>query len=195
MLQRVVNFLDATVGPTNFHPTDHKTGVNLNMTQSFDREVHERYFEDYEPGSVHEYGEIEVEAGDIIDFANRFDPQFFHVDPIAAEQGPFQGLIASGWHTAGMMMSLFVDHYLSHVASLGASGVDELRWPRPVRPGDTLRLRATVIDAVASKSKPDRGVVRTRAELINQNGELVFSAVVPNILLRRHTGSDLSTDD
>ena len=107
------------------------------------------------------------------------------LDPKAAARGPFGGLIASGWHTAAMMMRLFADHYLSKVASLASPGVDELRWTRPVRPGDTLTIRVTVLEANASRSKPDRGVVRTLIEVLNQNGDQVMSCKAINLLRRR----------
>src|SRR5580692_2356968 len=115
----------------------------------------DRYFEDYVPGSVHEFGSVQVEESEIIDFGKRFDPQDFHTDPEAAARGPFGGLIASGWHTGALMMRMLVDNYLSKASSLGSPGIDELRWLRPVRPGDTLRLRATVLDSKRSQSKPD----------------------------------------
>jgi acyl dehydratase len=137
--------------------------------------IQERYFEDYVPGSVYEFGSVKVEAADIIEFAKRFDPQEFHTDPEAAARGPFGGLIASGWHTGSLMMRLLVDHYISKVSSLGSPGIDELRWLRPVRPGDTLRLRVTVLETTRSRSKPDRGVVRTLVETLNQNGEVAMS--------------------
>ena len=116
--------------------------------------VDDRYFEDYVPGAVHQFGDIEVDQAEIISFAKRFDPQIFHTDPEAAKQTIYGGLIASGWHSASLMMRLFVDHYLSHVASLGSPGVDELRWLKPVRPGDTLSLRITVTETKRSRSKP-----------------------------------------
>ncbi len=141
-----------------------------------------RYFEDYVPGSVFEYGTITVNQADVIEFAQRFDPQPFHIDPAAAARGPFGGLIASGWHTASLMMRLFVDHYLSSVASLGSPGVDELRWTRPVRPGDSLRVRVSVLDARRSRSKPDRGIVRSHVEVLNQDGEVVMSLKALNLL-------------
>ena len=94
---------------------------------------------------------------EILDFARAFDPQPMHADPEFAAQGPFHGLIASGWHTGGIMMRLFADHYLSRVASLASPGLDELRWPAPVRPGDSLRLRLTVVEARRSRSKPGPG--------------------------------------
>ncbi len=144
--------------------------------------VGERYFEDYLPGTVLEFGTVSVEESDIIAFARRFDPQSFHVDPEAAARGPFGGLIASGWHTASLMMRLYADHYLSKVASLASPGVDELRWLLPVRPGDALRIRVTILDARRSRSKPDRGVVRTQVEVLNQHGHVVMSLKALNIL-------------
>jgi acyl dehydratase len=134
-----------------------------------------RYFEDYLPGSVQEFGSAKVEQSEIIEFAKRFDPQDFHTDPEAAARGPFGGLIASGWHTGALMMRMFVEGYLSKASSLGSPGIDELRWPRPVRPGDTLHIRATVLESKRSRSKPDRGIVWTLAEVLNQNGEVVMS--------------------
>ena len=148
----------------------------------FEAPIDQRYFEDYRAGSVYHYGAITVDEAEVIAFATRFDPQSIHVDPEAAAHGPFGGLIASGWHTAAMMMRLFADNYLSAVASLASPGVDELRWTRPVRPGDTLSIRATVLEANVSRSKPDRGVVRTLIEVLNQNGELVMSCKAINLL-------------
>lgn len=144
------------------------------------------YFEDYQPGAPVEHpATITVDQTAVIEFAEQFDPQYFHVDPEAAAEGPFQGLIASGWHTAGLMMRLYADQYLSKVASLGGPGIDELRWPAPVRPGDVLRLRTEVLAARLSKSKPDRGLVHTRAELLNQHNTVVFSCIALNFLAVR----------
>lgn len=150
--------------------------------------VDRRYFEDYVPGSVLEYGAITVTEEDMIEFAERFDPQPFHVDADAAAEGPFGGLIASGWHTASVMMRLVADHYLSKVASLGSPGVDELRWTRPVRPGDSLRVRVSIMETRRSRSKPDRGVVRSRVEVVNQRGDVVMSLEALNILRCRNGG-------
>ncbi|GAA5159295.1 MULTISPECIES: MaoC family dehydratase [Amycolatopsis] len=145
----------------------------------------DRYFEDYVPGSTHEFGNVKVTEAEIVEFATRYDPQPFHVDAAAAADGPFGGLIASGWHTASLMMRLLADNYLSPVSSLGSPGIDELRWPKPVRPGDELRLRVHVVESRPSKSKPDRGLVRSRIELLNQDEEIVFSALALNFVLRR----------
>ena len=137
--------------------------------------VGQRYFEDYVAGAVFEYGAITLTEREIVEFAKQFDPQYIHTDPRAAAEGPFGGLIASGWHTAAIMMRLFVDHYLSHVASMASPGIDELRWSRPVRPGDTLSIRVSVLEANRSRSKPDRGMVRSLVEVLNQNREVVMS--------------------
>ncbi|HUA28241.1 MAG TPA: MaoC family dehydratase [Streptosporangiaceae bacterium] len=150
--------------------------------------VDDRYLEDYEPGAVYEYGYITVSEADILDFARAFDPQPIHVDADFAARGPFGGLIASGWHTAGIMMRLFADHCLSRVASLASPGIDELRWPAPVRPGDSLKLRATLVEVRRSRSKPDRGLVRTKAELINQDDQTVLELTAMNLIRARHPG-------
>jgi acyl dehydratase len=131
---------------------------------------------------IDEFGDIAVTAEEIVEFARRYDPQSMHVDPLAAAQGPFGGLIASGWHTASMVMRLFVEHYLSKVATLPSPGVDELRWVRPVRPGDTLRVRVTVLETKRSRSKPDRGLVRGLVEVLNQNDELVMTQRPMNLM-------------
>jgi acyl dehydratase len=144
-----------------------------------------RYFEDYIPGRVYEFGSIAVNEADIIAFAKRFDPQDFHVDPEKAKHSQFGGLVASGWHTLSLMMRLYVDHYLSHVASMASPGVDEIRWPNPVRPGDTLRIRVTILEARPSKSKPDRGIVRAKVEILNQHNVLVLSMIAMSIIGRR----------
>lgn len=142
----------------------------------------DRYFEDYPPGLEREFGEIEVTEAEVIAFGRRYDPQPFHVDPEAAKSSMFGTLVASGWQTAALMMRLIVDHYLSPVASLGSPGVDELRWLRPVRPGDTLRVRGTVVSARRSRSKPDRGIVQARFEVFNQHGEIVMTSIAMILL-------------
>ncbi|WP_052867317.1 MaoC family dehydratase [Streptomyces niger] len=160
-----------TTTPSN--PTDFATPIA------------ERYFEDYVPGAVYTYGSITLTEEEILDFARRFDPQSFHTDPVAAEDGPFKGLIASGWHTSAVMMRLYADHYVSKVASLASPGVDELRWVQPVRPGDALSIRTTILDARVSRSKPDRGIVRTGIEVLNQRDEPVLTLTALNFFARR----------
>lgn len=152
----------------------------------FRRPIDDRYFEDYTVGEVYEYGYRTVTQEEIIAFAKQFDPQSIHTDPVAAMQGPFSGIIASGWHSAGILMRLFADHYLSHVASLASPGIDELRWTTPLRPADELWLRTTIIETRPSRSKFDRGVVTTRAELINAENDKVMSILAMNILQRRN---------
>ena len=152
---------------------------------AFSRPIDDRYFEDYVEGDVHTFGSIAIEADEIIAFAKRFDPQRLHTDPEAAKATPFGGLIASGWHTVGLMMRLYVEHYLTHVASLASPGIDELRWPKPVRPGDRLSVRVTVLKASPSKSKPDRGVVTSFVEVLNQAGEIVMTLKAVNMIARR----------
>ncbi|HWG60363.1 MAG TPA: MaoC family dehydratase [Streptosporangiaceae bacterium] len=148
--------------------------------------IEDRYFEDYTPGAVYEYGYLTVTEEEIVGFAEQFDRQPIHTDRAFAEAGPFGGLIASGWHSAALLMRLFADHYLSRVASLASPGVDELRWAVPLRPGDSVRLRTTITHARPSRSKPDRGMVHTTAELLNQNDECPVSAQPMNILRRRN---------
>jgi acyl dehydratase len=143
------------------------------------------YFEDYVPGATHECGSVSVDQAGIVAFGKEFDPQPFHVDPVAAAAGPFGGLIASGWQTAALVMRLLVENYLSAESSLGSAGIDELRWPHPVRPGDTLRVRATVAESRRSLSKPDRGIVKTVIEAVNTDGQTVMRATAINFVLLR----------
>jgi len=145
-----------------------------------------RYFEDYVPGFTVDCGSVSVSEAEIIAFAKEFDPQPFHVDPVGAADGPFGGLIASGWHTTSLTMRQLVDHWISPESSLGAAGVDEIRWPRPVRPGDTLHVRATVLEARRSNSKPDRGIIRSVAEVTNQDGDTVMRLTAINFVLARN---------
>jgi acyl dehydratase len=147
----------------------------------FSKPVTDRYFEDYEPGVYDFDASVMVDEAEVIAFAKQYDPQFFHIDPVAAAFGPFKGLIASGWHTASMIMRLMADHYLSPASAMASPGVDELRWPRPVRPGDQLRLRVTITDKRLSRSKPDRGLVFSLMEGLNQHGEVVISFKAMNM--------------
>jgi acyl dehydratase len=144
--------------------------------------IDDRWLEDYEPGAVYEYGAVTLGEADILDFARRWDPQPMHVDPAAAAKGQFGGLIASGWHTVAVMMRLLADNFLSRVASIASPGIDELRWLRPVRPGDALRIRVSVLATERSRSRPDRGMVRTLVEVINQRNEPVMSLKAMNLM-------------
>ena len=137
--------------------------------------LQERWFEDYAAGESFEFGDHLVTEREVVDFATRYDPQPFHVDPVAARDSLFGGLIASGWMTAGVVMSMMCEHFISPVSALGSPGVDNLRWLRPVRPGDRLRVRVTILEVRRSASKPDRGTVNLRQEAINQDGDVVMS--------------------
>jgi acyl dehydratase len=148
-----------------------------------------RYFEDYVPGLTVDCGTFTVGEEEIIAFAKEYDPQPFHVDPAGAKDGPYGGLIASGWHTTALMMRHLVEHFVSPESSLGAAGVDEIRWPRPVRPGDTLHVRVTVLEARRSNSKPDRGIIRSLAELTNQAGDVAMTLTAINFVLLRDPGA------
>jgi acyl dehydratase len=147
-----------------------------------------RYFEDFAAGDVIELGSRTITKEAIIAFAREFDPQVFHVDEDASRQTAFGGLIASGWHTGSLAMRLFCDGVIGRSASLGSPGIDELRWIRPVRPGDTLSGRMTVVESVPSRSKPDRGLVRSLLELRNQHGDLVLTLKGMNLISRRPPG-------
>jgi acyl dehydratase len=133
------------------------------------------YFEDFPPGDVRESPSRVVTHDEIVTFAREFDPQPFHTDAEAANHTFYGGLLASGWHTGSILMRLLWETYLKDAASLGSPGVDEIRWLKPVRPGDTLRARFTVTEARPSQSRPDRGVIRSLSEVFNQHGELVMT--------------------
>jgi acyl dehydratase len=151
--------------------------------------ANQRSFEDIRAGQVYEFGTITVSEKDIIDFARQFDPQDFHLDPAKAASSLFGGIVASGWHTTSIAMRLYVDHYLSHIANLGSPGVEDIRWPNPLRPGDTLRIRVTILEARPSRSKPDRGIVRVHVEAINQTDNLVLSMTGVSLVGRRRESS------
>ncbi len=133
------------------------------------------YFEDFKVGDQTVLGSITVDKAEVIEFAKRYDPQPFHIDEAAAEITMFGGLIASGWHTCAMGMRILVDSSLGQSASLGSPGVDEIRWLKPVRPGDVLTYHRTVLETKPSQSKPDRGAVNSLTEAFNQHGEIVMT--------------------
>jgi acyl dehydratase len=145
----------------------------------------EQTFDDFEAGRVYDLGTKVVSEDEIVAFARQFDPQPFHLDADAAKDSVFGGLIASGWHTGAMWMRLYVDSLLGGATGQGSSGIEELRWLAPVRPGDTLRGRLTVLDATASESHPDRVTVRIRGEMVNQDGVTVMSMVSRGRFARR----------
>jgi acyl dehydratase len=144
-----------------------------------------RYFEDFEVGEVTEIGPIGVSDAEIVEFAERYDPQPFHIDPEAAKSSPFGGLIASGWHTTALFMGMFVRGILLDSASLGSPGVEEIRWTAPVRPGDSLTGRVTVTDVQPSQTNPKRGTVFTTSEVFNQDGERVMTLKARGFFARR----------
>ncbi len=147
--------------------------------------VEDRWFEDYRPDSVYEFGHVSLGEEDIVAFASAYDPQRIHTDPAWARTGPFQGLIASGAHTIAVCMRLYVDHYVSRVASLASPGLDELRWPQPVRPDDRLRIRVRVASARLSRSRPGRGLVHSEVECLNQADAVVLSFTAMNFFACR----------
>lgn len=132
-------------------------------------------FDDFEAGTVYPLGSVDVDEAEVLEFAGRFDPQPFHTDPVAAAETHFGGVVASGWHTCSMCMRLFVDGLLRDTTSMGSPGVDEIRWPHPVRPGDRLTGTYTVISTRASTSKPDRGIVNAVWELRNQDDVTILT--------------------
>jgi len=136
---------------------------------------HRYYWEDFPAGQVREFGATEVTRAAIVEFARQFDPQPFHVDDEAAKGSLFGGLCASGWHTCALAMRMMCDDYLLESASLGSPGIDNLRWTRPVFPGDTLSVRLTVLEARPMASKPQVGLVRSRWEVRNQRHETVLT--------------------
>ena len=132
------------------------------------------HFEDFEPGQVYELGSRLVTESDIVAFAREWDPQPFHIDPEAAKGSVFGGLIASGWQTGAMWMRMYVDTMLG-TAARGSPGIEELRWLAPVRPDDTLSGRLEVLEATPSATRRDRGTIRIRGEMVNQDGVVVMS--------------------
>jgi acyl dehydratase len=144
-----------------------------------------RYLEDFTPGEVIELGSKTVSEEEILTFAREFDPQPFHVDPERARDSIYGGIIASGWHTIAIFMRLAVDGFFNDTISMGSPGVNEVRWLRPVRPGDTLRARLTMIELTPSRSHPDRGTMRSLAEVFNGQDERVLSMDVLGIVGRR----------
>jgi acyl dehydratase len=148
----------------------------------------ELYFEDLRVGDRFGSDMVEVTKESIFEFARQFDPQPFHLDPEAARQSIFQELTASGWHTAAVSMRLFVTGQFKPVGGSVGLGVDELRWPRPVRPGDILKVETEILDVRASRSKPDRGIIRIRNVTKNQNDEVVQTFLAFVMVRRRPAG-------
>ena len=158
------------------------------MNESASRNI-EHFFEDYVPDSVEEYGPIPVEASEVAEFANQFGAGSWSSEETLAEDNGSQRDIASEWLVIGLMMRLFVQHFLSSVASIASPGVDEIRWEKPVRVGDALRIRVTVMEVRRSTSKPDRGMMRAFIETLNQNGEVVLTLKCMNLIRCREATS------
>ena len=144
-----------------------------------------RYWDDIKAGEVFELGSQTLDKERMVAFAREFDPQPFHTDEKAAEASIYGGLIASGWLTGSTLMRLFYEGFLRDTASMGSPGIDELRWLKPVRPGDTLSARLIMLETTASRSKPDRGLVHSRMEVRNQHGEIVMTTKGVNFFRRR----------
>ncbi|HEY3066731.1 MAG TPA: MaoC family dehydratase [Methylomirabilota bacterium] len=144
-----------------------------------------RYFEDFAPGDVVDLGQRRITKEEIIAFARQFDPQYFHLDEEAARKSIYGGLLASGWHTGSLTMRMLCDNLVNNLASMGSPGIDELRWLKPVRPGDTLSATWTVLQATPSRSKPDRGIVHALTEVRNQHGEVVLTMKGMSLIARR----------
>jgi acyl dehydratase len=144
------------------------------------------YFEDFTEGHIFELGQTRVDEHEMLQFARRYDPQPFHVDPVAAVDTPFGGVIASGWFTAALFMRLYVDAVLADSTSQGSPGGDELRWLSPVRAGDVLSGRLTVVETRPSTKHPDRGSAILRGELY-RGGEAVFRTTFRGLFGRRPT--------
>jgi acyl dehydratase len=142
-------------------------------------------FEDFKEGETRSFGPRVLTREEIISFARDWDPQPFHLDEAAAARSPFGGLIASGWQTAALSMRLVVDGMLADSTSMGSPGLDELKWLKPVRPGDALSVEVAVLEVTPSRSKPDRGSVKVSYRCTNQTGEVVMTMVARILFLRR----------
>jgi acyl dehydratase len=149
---------------------------------------HKYYWEDFRVGDRAPLGSRTVSAAETVAFAREYDPQPFHVDEAAAKQSMYGGLIASGWHTVSLVMRMMVDAYLNESASLGSPGVENVRWLKPVRPGDTIRAEREVLETRASSSRPQMGIVKTRWLVYNQHDELVMSMEGYGMFERRNPG-------
>lgn len=143
-----------------------------------------RSFDDLQAGETLDLGSVSVTEEEIVAFAREFDPQPFHIDAEAAARSPYGGLIASGWHTGSLFMRLLATGFLNDTASVGSPGLDELRWPHPVRPGDTLHGQLEILETRTSASKPHLGIVRSRGRLTNAEGTTVLLVTATNFLAR-----------
>ena len=147
-----------------------------------------RYLEDFAVGQVYRTGRQRIDAERIKTFAQEFDPQPFHLDEEKARHSMFGGLAASGWHTAALTMRLLVESEMKPAGGIIGGGCDEFRWPRPVRPGDELRVESEVLEVRPSRSRPDQGLLRVRNTTLNQNNEAVQTMIANLIVPRRQHG-------
>ena len=143
------------------------------------------YLEDFEPGRTYATPSRTVSEAEALDFARRYDPQYFHLDPVAARDSVFEGLVLGGFQTAAISWALVQQTGMFEASAIAGIGIDELRWHKPVRPGDTLRCDFTLLEARASRTQTDRGIARFRYELKNQRDEIVLSLVIIQMLRRR----------
>lgn len=150
-----------------------------------------KFYEDLVVGEIRQYGSYQVEREEVIGFASKYDPQPFHLDDDAAAKTHFGRLAASGWHTTAMMMRMNVDDWANdQQASLGSPGIDELRWLKPVFPGDTLRCETTLLEKRRSKSRPDMGLLKSRTAVLNQNDEIVMTLIANGLVKVRNPDAD-----
>ena len=152
------------------------------------QETEKYYWEDFHLGDTAPIGEQHLDAAEMVAFAGAYDPQPFHIDEDAARQTMYGGLIASGWYTVALVMRMMVDSYLNRSTSLGSPGVDQVRWLKPVRPGDTIRATRTVVETRPSSSRPEMGLVKTRWEVFNQHYERVMTMEGVQMFRRRNAG-------
>ncbi|BCM85783.1 MaoC family dehydratase [Methylobacterium indicum] len=146
------------------------------------------YLDDLAPGQVYRSGETTVTEAEIVRFAGEFDPQPFYLDAEAARRTFFGGLAASGWHTAALTMRLLIDSEMRIAGGIIGAGMDEVRWPKPLRPGDTIRLESEVLEVRPSRSRPTQGLAKVRTTTLNQHGEAVQVLVANLLVVRRPEG-------
>lgn len=149
----------------------------------------DRYFEDYVAGNIERFGPVDIDEEEMVDFARRYDPQPFHIDPVAARGSIYGELIASGWFTCAITMRELVARYLSPSSSLGSPGLESLAWLAPVTAKERYWVSCEILETRPSRSKPDRGILRTRIELESESGTKVLSMITLSMVKRRDPGS------
>ena len=151
--------------------------------------MREKFFEDFQVGERFRTKEKTLSLEEIVEFARLYDPQPFHVDEKAAAESPYGGVIASGFHTVVASFRLFIDTGVIGTTGMGSPGMDSIRWLKPVRPGDALRVEAEVVEARASRSEPRRGIVLMEFRTFNQEGDVVLSMRAVHLVRRKGGGS------